>query len=308
MEGFQLMRRSVLLILCIFLAPTILAADYKDLNEKGVKAFKREAYDSSLQYFKEALEENPESGAIDFNLGNAFHQQGMYQDALQSYEMATRSADSSLSAESFYNIGNTHFRAGELDKAADAYKKSLSYAPDDKDTKYNLELTLKKLEEQQQQQKNQCDQDNKDQDQKNQDKQDQDKKDQDQQDQDKQDQNQEQKQDQDKQEQKQDQKNDQDKQQDEQQKQQDQQEQKQDQEKPEQDQKDKQQQQQDQGQEQDSQQTPQGQQDQSQGEAPKLDQQRAQALLEGLNEDEKEVLKQQIKQKIGVSAYKGKDW
>jgi Ca-activated chloride channel family protein len=284
------MRRFVLLILFIFTAPTILAADYKDLNEKGVKAFKREAYDSSLQYFQEALEENPENKAIDFNLGNALHQQGMYQDALQSYEMAARSADSSLSAESFYNIGNTHFRAGELDKAAGAYKKSLSYAPDDKDTKYNLELALKKMEEQQQQQQNQCDQDNEDQDQKDQDKQDQ----------------------------SQDQKQDQEEQQD--QKEQDQQDQEQEQEQKNQDQQDEQekqqqdqeqqQQQQDQGQEQDkdSQQTPQGQQEQSEGEPPKLDQQRAQALLEGLNEDEKEVLKQQIKQKIGVSAYKGKDW
>jgi Ca-activated chloride channel family protein len=297
------MRRSVLIIFLFFiLAPTILAADYKDLNEKGVKAFKREAYDSSLQYFQQALEENPENNAIDFNLGNAFHQQGMYQDALQSYETAARAADSSLSAESFYNIGNTHYRAGELDKAAEAYKKSLSYAPDDKDTKYNLELTLKKLEEQQQQQQNQCDQDNKDQDQK-----DQDKKDQEKQEQDKQDQNQEQKQ-------------DQEEQQDQQQKEQDQQEQKQEQDQQKQDQEqDKQEQQQeqeqqqqkdDQGQEQDqdSQQTPQGQQEQSEGEPPRLDQQRAQALLEGLNEDEKEVLKQQIKQKIAVSAYKGKDW
>jgi Ca-activated chloride channel family protein len=287
------MRRSVLIIFLFFiLAPTILAADYKDLNEKGVKAFKREAYDSSLQYFQQALEENPENNAIDFNLGNAFHQQGMYQDALQSYETAARAADSSLSAESFYNIGNTHYRAGELDKAAEAYKKSLSYAPDDKDTKYNLELTLKKLEEQQQQQQNQCDQD---------------KKDQEKQEQDKQDQNQEQKQ-------------DQEEQQDQQQKEQDQQEQKQEQDQQKQDQEqDKQEQQQeqeqqqqkdDQGQEQDqdSQQTPQGQQEQSEGEPPRLDQQRAQALLEGLNEDEKEVLKQQIKQKIAVSAYKGKDW
>jgi len=301
-EGFQLMRRSVLLVfLLIFLAPAILAADYKDLNEKGVKAFKREAYDSSLQYFQEALEENPENKAIDFNLGNALHQQGMYQDALQSYEMAARSADSSLSAESFYNIGNTHFRAGELGKAAEAYKKSLNYAPDDKDTKYNLELALKKLEEQQQQQ-NQCDQDNKDQDQKDQDKKDQDKQDQNQdqkQDQEKQQDEQQQKQDQ--QEKKQDQEQEQ-KNQDQQDEQEKEQEQKQDQE--------QQQQQQDQGQEQDkdSQQTPQGQQEQSEGEPPKLDQQRAQALLEGLNEDEKEVLKQQIKQKIGVSSYKGKDW
>lgn len=294
MEGFQLMRKFLLLF-AIFLAPAILSADYKDLNEKGVKAFKREDYDSSLQYFQKALEENPENKAIDFNLGNAFHQQGKYHDALQSYEMAARTTDSLLSAESFYNIGNTHFRAGELDKAAEAYKKSLNYAPDDKDTKYNLELTLKKLEEQQQQQDKQCDKNN--QDQEDQEKQEQDKKEQNQeQQQQEQEQQDQEQQEQDKQEQDQEQQNQeqQDQQQEEQQQEQEQQQQKPD-----------------QGEEQDQepQQTPQDQQqEQSQGEPPKLDQQRAQALLEGLNEDEKEVLKQQIKQKIGVSAYKGKDW
>jgi len=177
-------------ILLIFLAVNLNAEDYKEINDLGVKAYNNENYDSSLQYFQDAQELSPTDKVIDFNLGNALHQQGMYEQALQNYENSINVEDSMFSAQAYHNIGNTQFRAGALDKAVEAYKKSLDYNPDDKDTKYNLELAMKKLEEQPMQ----------------------------------------------------------------------------------------------------------------------LDEKRAQALLEGLIEDEKEVLKKLIQQKVGVSSYKGKNW
>jgi len=39
-----------------------------------------------------------------------------------------------------------------------------------------------------------------------------------------------------------------------------------------------------------------------------MDEERAQALLESLSKEEKEVLKNLIKQKVAVSSYRGKDW
>ena len=286
------MKRIVLMvILSLMLTKVSLLADYRDLNEKGVKAYKRQAYDSSLQYFQEAIEINPESKVLDFNLGNVFHQEGMYQDALLNYEMAASSDDSVLNAESFYNMGNTHYRAGELDKAVEAYKKALDFDPGDEDAKYNLELALKRMEEQQKQQNEECQDDNKDQKEDEQDKKDQEKK-QDQQNQ-KQEEKEQEKQQQEKENQKE--KQDQDKQQ-EQNKDKQQEEEKQEQNT------------QEQEKQQDSDTSSASQQQPSEEQPPQLDEQRAQALLEGLNEDEKEVLKNLIKQRIPVSSYKGKEW
>ena len=56
------MKRVIsLAILFSILMPFSIWADYEDLNEKGVQAYNRQAYDSSEQYFQEAMEENPES-------------------------------------------------------------------------------------------------------------------------------------------------------------------------------------------------------------------------------------------------------
>jgi Ca-activated chloride channel homolog len=285
-------------ILFLLLTANVYSEDFKEMNDLGVKAYNSENYDSSLQYFQNAQELNPESKVVDFNLGNALHQQGQYEQALKNYENSAILEDSLLNSQAYYNIGNTQYRAGALDKAVEAYKKSLDYNPDDEDTKYNLELAINKLEEQQQQQQEQCD--NPDDKEKEEDK-------------DQDDQNKDKKQDQDKKDQKEDQEKDQEQKQD-QEKKDDQKEDQQDQQKQDQDEQkeEEQQNQQDQEEGKEEESEPQNQpQDQTGGEEERpmqLDEQRAQALLEGLNEDEKEVLKKLIQQKVAASAYKGKNW
>lgn len=282
------------------LSVSLSAQSYKDLNEEGVRAYSKNQYDSSLHLFEKALEERPEEKIINFNLGNSFHQRGNYDQALAFYENAATASDSLLAAESFYNIGNTHYRSGQLEKAIEAYKKSLEYNSADEDAKFNLELAMKKLEEQKQQQQNQ-DQDEKD-------KQDQDNQNKDNQNQNRDEQKDEKqdKQDQDKKDQKDQQKDK--KHQDDQQK---------DDNQPESDDKQKQKQEQKQGQKdqesegeqnkQEGQTQPQEGENQEQMPA-QLDQQRARALLEGLSQEEKEVLKGRIKEMIDASGYKGKSW
>lgn len=292
----------VMLILLLSV-PILQAEDYRALNDRGVQAYQHQNYDSSVQYFKDAQDEQPENKVIDFNLGNALHQQGEYKDALQNYENATNSDDSSLAAEAYYNIGNTQYRSGQLDKAIEAYKKSLDYDPRDKDTKYNLELAMKMKEQQEQKQQQNQDQQDKDQDKQDQNKQDQQNKDQ--QNKDQQQNQDQQKQDQKDQQQKQDQqKQDEQKKDQQDQKQQDQQQNKQD----EQNQQEQQQNQGEQGDQKDQQNAQQNQGQPSEQQPAQLDEKRAEALLEGLNQDEKEVLKELLKKKAGVSAYNGKNW
>ena len=305
------MRTLILFILILLTGSLPLMGDsYKDLNDRGVEAYKQQNYDSSLLYFEKAHDLNPDNDTVRFNMGGAFHQQGKYKEALETFGRAATSADSSMAAQAYYNIGNTYYRAGSLDSAAMAYMASLNYNPDDMDTKYNLELALKKIEEQQQQQQQQQ-QDSQDK-QQNQDKKDQE--DQQNKDQNQDQQNNPENQDQDKQDDQQGDKDKQDQQgQQDQDKKGDEKEQGQDQEQKEDQGQDEQEKNQDQQNQQDQQQSQPDENSESngQGQAPQqmqLDKERAEALLEGLNDEEKEVLKQVIKKKAGVSSYNGKTW
>lgn len=99
-------------------------------------------------------EGNPEAAARQFEDAGwrsaAHYQAGDYQQSLD----ALNAIDS---ADSNYNRGNALARLGRLQEAVEAYQKSLSQRPGDKDAEYNLELVKKLL--QQQQQQNQSNQD-----------------------------------------------------------------------------------------------------------------------------------------------------
>ena len=115
-------------------------------------------------------------------------------DALLHLQVAANEAGPDLAAKAHYNLGNGLLSAGNLPEAIEAYKESLRHDPTSEDAKFNLELAQKLLEEQpknedpNQQNPNQDQQDQENQDEQSQDEQDQDEQSQDEQSQDEQDQ------------------------------------------------------------------------------------------------------------------------
>ena len=83
------------------------------------------------------------------------------------YERATESFADNESGDTLYNRGNALAKAGKLDEAIDAYRRSLEVRPDQQDAIENLAL-LEELQKQQQEQQQQSDEQN-EQDQENQD-------------------------------------------------------------------------------------------------------------------------------------------
>jgi Ca-activated chloride channel homolog len=212
-----------------------------------------------------------------YNDGVTAYHSNDFTHAATLFESATASPDRTLQQRALYNLGNTSYRLGEVQKpqaqqlwqrALKNYESALALDPHDADAKFNQDFVKKKLEElkkqqQQQQQQNQQD--------KNQDK--------------KKDKDQEQKQQQQEDSQNQPQKSE-DKQSEEQkqQQQQSQEQQKQDQQKAEQKQKDDQQKQQ----AEQPKESPPEQQPQPQGGQPENEEKRqAAALLDNLREDER---------------------
>lgn len=275
------MIKLLLTIITTILVVGSVSADdsYKKINDKAVELFENGEFDQATVLLEEARDINPADPVVNYNLGGAYHQQGEYDKANETYLNSTLSEDSLMEAHSYYNMGNTEFRKGDYQKALDAYKKSIDLDPTDLDAKYNLELSQQKLQEQEQQE---CD------------------KDQEQQDDQEQQEDQEQNQDQ----QQQDDQQDQEQQDQDQQDQQEQQDQEQQDDQQDQEQQDQQQEQssgdQDEDQDQQSQ--------QSEPQEMEMSEEDAERLLNAVSGNDRDVLKKLVKLKTPSGSYSGKDW
>lgn len=180
-------------------------------SEKGRQALKASAPQAASAALDTALRLDPQNEPTRYNAGTA-HLLAESEKAAPLLEAAARSQDKALAARAYYNLGNARLAAKDLPGAVEAYKNSLRRDPTNADAKFNLELALRRLQEEQKQNQQSQNQDQQNKDQQKQDQQKQDQQNQDQQNQDQQNQDQksqdQQKQDQQKQDQQQDDKKD----------------------------------------------------------------------------------------------------
>ncbi len=143
----------------------------KQFLRKGNDFYKQKKFvDAEVKYIK-ALKQNPNYETAGYNLANSVYEQNRYKDALPGYELVTKTTkDKVTKSQSFHNMGNTLIKQKQYDKSILAFKNSLRLNPKDDETRYNLALAQKLLDDQQQKNKDNKDK-NKDKDKdKNQDK------------------------------------------------------------------------------------------------------------------------------------------
>lgn len=138
---------------------------------QGNQLYTEEKYDEANNKYQDALLENPNSTAIQFNVGDVLYKKKDYEKSMESYYKALDSDDPLFQAQAYYNIGNSLYKHGKLPDSIIAYEQALKLNPDDQDAKYNLEFVRNQLKEnadknqqnqeqqQQQQQQPQNDQD-----------------------------------------------------------------------------------------------------------------------------------------------------
>ena len=143
------MRFYVILLVVLALSESALGDNAASLNEKGNEAFSKGDYKTALDFYQRAEIERPETPQLYYNHANASTEANGLDEALKNYQQALNLADTSLQAQIYYNIGCNYFLQGNYARAIDAYQKALELNPDDLDAKCNLELTRKRLEEQQ---------------------------------------------------------------------------------------------------------------------------------------------------------------
>lgn len=132
----------------------------RDYIRKGNRQYKDSLFVDAEINYRKALEINPASTQAYTNLGNALAYQDNFQEAMEQYMSAAKiEKDKDKLAAIFHNTGVLLHAAQEYEKAIECYKQSLRNNPKDDETRYNLALAQKMLQDQQDQQNQQQDQD-----------------------------------------------------------------------------------------------------------------------------------------------------
>ncbi len=150
------MKRILLIIL--FVVPLSMFSQEKDpalqrearqFVREGNELYNQQKFSDAEVAYKKALEKDPSYEIANYNLGNALSQQKRGKEAIAQYELVAKTTTNKFTkAESFHNIGNTHFDAKDYQNSIEAYKNSLRNNPNDDETRYNLALAQEMLEDQ----------------------------------------------------------------------------------------------------------------------------------------------------------------
>jgi|WetSurSiteA1Bulk_404760.scaffolds.fasta_scaffold00012_10 Ca-activated chloride channel homolog len=155
--------RLCIVILLAFCAFQVNAQADRKFIRKGNSEFENGKYQQAEIEYRKALEKDAQSFRADFNLGNALYMQKQYDAAATKYaSLAEKGNDRQNLNRYYYNLGNALYENRKYSESVDAYKQALRNRPEDLDAKHNLQLAMKMLNEQKQQQDKQ-DQKNKDQ-------------------------------------------------------------------------------------------------------------------------------------------------
>ena len=126
---------------------------------EGNKLYEKEQFTEAEIAYRKSLEVNSRSFEGAYDLGNALYKQQKYPEAAEQYQLVASQSQRMLAenpanvnriAQVFHNLGNIGMQAKDYAKSIEAYKQSLRLNPADDETRYNLALAQKLLENQEQ--------------------------------------------------------------------------------------------------------------------------------------------------------------
>ncbi len=116
--------------------------------EAGNRAMAAGKAAEALQAYDRAAAARPDDPTVRFDRGAALLKLDKLPEATREFQRAAEARDPSLKSDAYYNLGVAQFKQERFREAVDAYKRSLALRPDDRRTKWNLELAQRRLKEQ----------------------------------------------------------------------------------------------------------------------------------------------------------------
>lgn len=140
------------------LSLVLLAFGSLSLHAQGIKSHLRRAnklyqakdYAGAIQSYRCALLRDSLSGKANFGLGTSAYAQGRYDEAKSYLERAVQ--DQQLTPQQqagvLHNLGNVAMKKKDYQSAVQSYEEALLRNPEDENTRYNLALAQKLLQQQ----------------------------------------------------------------------------------------------------------------------------------------------------------------
>ena len=124
----------------------------------GIEAYERHDYKGAGDHFTKQLKRLPDSEALHFDIGAAAYKAGDFGKALDAFSKAITSPDPQMHAAAEYNLANTLYQRGAVQKdkepkikewknALQHYDQALNVQPENKDAKYNRDLVQRLIDE-----------------------------------------------------------------------------------------------------------------------------------------------------------------
>jgi len=114
------------------------AGDYRTVNGIGVLLARYRLYDDAIQHFQFALQANPGSDEVKFNLANAYFHKRMYSQAL---EAANQVSDTGQKDDAYLTLlGDIYTHLGDTAHAADIFRDAIKRNPDNDQNYLSLAL------------------------------------------------------------------------------------------------------------------------------------------------------------------------
>lgn len=114
------------------------SSDYRTLNGTGVLLTRYHLYDDAIDHFKSALQANPNSDEVRFNLANAYFEKRQYPQALV---MANQISEAGRKDDAYLTLtGDIYGHLGEGAKAAEIFQDAIARNPDNDQNYLSLAL------------------------------------------------------------------------------------------------------------------------------------------------------------------------
>ena len=126
--------------------------------QEAEDALSENDFASAEAAYRKAIAKDPENNTARYNLGNLYYNKEKPAEAGKRHNQAGEIAASKEEKHrAYHNLGNSFMRQENYAEAVEAYKNALRNNPTDEETRYNLALAKKMLEEEQQEQDDQED-------------------------------------------------------------------------------------------------------------------------------------------------------
>ena len=142
------------LFVFILLLPFIAnAQSKKNYLRNGNDLYQDSLFNDAEMKYRKSLEKDQDYFPASYNLADAIYKQERFEESANLFDALTDNAkDKNEKAKIYHNLGNSLLKQQKIKESIAAYKDALRNSPTDEDTRHNLALAQKMLQQQQEQQ------------------------------------------------------------------------------------------------------------------------------------------------------------